>query len=101
MERKTNNNKNLTTSHAGLALYAKLWNRFKLPNIFDSVVPKHSGAPYSHIAQNLFFRNLIDANSMSALSDLDKQEYFLRENASLNRTTYGRNLKRSLIFYYY
>jgi len=91
---KNNLNKNFTTSHAGLAIYAKLWNKFNLPHIFDSLVPKHSGAKYSKIAQNLFSRNLIDANSMSALSDVDKQEYFLRKNASLNRTTYGRNLKR-------
>ena len=91
---KNNLNKNFTTSHAGLAIYTRLWNKFNLPHIFDSLVPKHSGASYSKIAQNLFSRNLIDANSMSALSDVDKQEYFLRKNASLNRTTYGRNLKR-------
>jgi len=91
---KNNLNKNFTTSHAGLAIYTRLWNKFNLPHIFDSLVPKHSGAKYSKIAQNLFSRNLIDANSMSALSDIDKQEYFLRKNTSLNRTTYGRNLKR-------
>lgn len=86
--------KNVTTSHAGLAIYATLWNKFSLSTFFDAAVPKHSGSPFSSIMQNLFFRNLIDANSMSAVSDADKQEYFLRQNASLDRTTYGRNLKK-------
>ena len=94
MQVKTIKDKNFTTSNAGLAIYAKLWDKFNLSQIFDSAVPKHSGEPYSAIMQNLFFRNLIDANSMSALSDADKQEYFLQENASLDRTTYGRNLKK-------
>jgi len=91
---KINNNKSFTTSFAGLEIYSKLWNKFKISNIFNLLVPKHSGAKYGKIMQNLFFRNLIDANSMSALSYIDKQEYFLKENIGLNRTTYGRNLKK-------
>ena len=94
MSVKTIKNKNVTTSFAGLAIYAKLWDKFGLSQLFDSAVPKHSGSLFSAIMQNLFFRNLIDANSMSALSDADKQEYFLQQNGSLNRTTYGRNLKQ-------
>jgi hypothetical protein len=92
-EIKTNKNKSFTT-FAGLEIYSKLWKKFKISSIFNSLVPKHSGAKYSKIIQNLFFRNLIDANSMSALSYIDKQEYFFNENISLNRTTYGRNLKK-------
>ena len=94
MKIKVIQNKNFTTSNAGLAIYAKLWDKFGLSQLFDSAMPKQSGNPYGAIMQNLFFRNLIDANSMSALSDADKQEYFLQQNASLDRTTYGRNLKK-------
>ncbi len=94
MANKTNLNKNFVTANAGLKIYDELWNKNDLPNIFDSVAPKQSGAPTSSIMQNLFFRNLIDANSMIALSEKDKTEYFLKKNASLDRTTYGRNLKK-------
>lgn len=91
---KTIKDKNVTTSFAGLAIYAKLWDKYNLSRLLDDIVKKQSGKPFSAIMQNLFFRGLIDANSMSALSEVDKQEYFLQENASLNRTTYGRNLKK-------
>lgn len=94
MKIKTIKDKNVTTSYAGLTIYTKLWNKFRLSQLFDSAVKKQSGRSFSAIMQNLFFRNLIDANSMSALSDADKQEYLLQKNASLNRTTYGRNLKK-------
>lgn len=94
MKTKKSKDKNVTTSYAGLAIYGKLWDKFNLSSLFDTAVPKHSGSPFSAIMQNLFFRNLIDANSMSALADTSKQEYFLLENASLDRTTYGRNLKK-------
>ena len=82
------------TGCAGLKIYEGLWGRYGVSQIFDSVVPKQSGAPTGKIMQNLFFRNLIDANSMAALSEKDKEEYFLQKNASLNRTTYGRNLNK-------
>ena len=94
MKTKIAQNINVTTSFAGLAIYAKLWDKYNLSQLFDSAVTKQSGKPFSSIMQNLFFRNLIDANSMSALSDLDKQEYFLQQNGSHDRTTYGRNLKK-------
>lgn len=94
MKTKKSQDKNFTTSYAGLSIYQKLWNKFDLSTFFDAAVPKHSGSPFSTIMQNLFFRNLIDANSMSALSDADQQEYFLQQNGSHNRTTYGRNLKK-------
>lgn len=94
MTRKKSQDKNFTTRYAGLSIYKKLWNKFNLSALFDSAVPKHSGSPFSAIMQNLFFRNLIDENSMSALSEADKQDYFLQQNASLDRTTYGRNLKK-------
>lgn len=84
----------VVTGYAGLKLYDELWNKYSLSQIFDSVVPKQSGASNSRIMQNLFFRNLIDANSMTALSEKDEEEYFLRKNASLDRTSYGRNLKK-------
>lgn len=93
MVKKTNSNKNFTTN-AGLKIYSELWNKHKLSNTFDSIAPKHSGAPTSRIMQNLFFRNLIDANSMVALSEKDKEEYFLQKNVSLDRTNYGRNLNK-------
>lgn len=93
MDIKTNANKNITTN-AGLKIYDSLWNRYDLSNNFDSVVPKHSGAKTSSIMQNLFFRNFIDADSMIALSEKDKEEYFLKKNASLDRTNYGRNLNK-------
>lgn len=91
---KHNKDKNFTTTNAGLKIYDDLWNKYNLSNIFDSTMPKHSGKPYSAIAHNLFNRNLIDANSMIALAEKDKEEYFLQKNASINRTSYGRNLKR-------
>lgn len=90
---KTINNKNFTT-FAGLLIYSELWNKYKISKNFDSLIPKNSGAKFSKIIQNLFFGKLIDANSMSALSYADKQEYFLKENISLDRTNYGRNLKK-------
>lgn len=94
MAKKTNLHKNLVTTNAGLQIYNSLWNKYWLPEIFDSVVPKNKGASTSKIMQNLFFRNLIDANSMVALSEKDKEEYFLQRNANLDRTNYGRNLKK-------
>lgn len=94
MVNKNSLNKNFTTSNAGLKIYADLWDKYGLSGIFDSVVKKYSGPRYSQIAQNLFFRLLVDANSMVALSEKDNQEYFLQQNACLDRTTYGRNLKR-------
>ena len=93
MTNKTNENKNFTTN-AGLKIYDDLWNKHYLSSIFDSVAPKHSGAPTSKIMQNLFFRNFIDANSMVALSEKDKEEYFLQKNVNLDRTNYGRNLNK-------
>jgi len=85
---------NFTTTNAGLYLYDKLWDKYGLTKTFDSAVPKHSGKPYSGIAHNLFNRNLIDANSMAALAEKDKEEYFLAKNAKLHRTSYGRNLEK-------
>ncbi|MBU0479130.1 transposase [bacterium] len=93
METKLSINKNFTTS-AGLYIYENLWDKYELNKIFDHVAPKHSGAPTSKIMQNLFFRNFIDANSMVALSEKDKEEYFLQKNASIDRTNYGRNLNK-------
>lgn len=93
MKIKKSNNKNFT-SNAGLKIYGGLWDRYDLGNIFDSVAPKHSGAATSSIMQNLLFRNLIDANSMAALAEKDKEEYFLQKNVSLDRTNYGRNLNK-------
>lgn len=94
MNIKHNEDKNFTTTNAGLKIYDDLWNKYELQSIFDTVVPKHSGAPTSKIMQNLFFRNFVDANSIIALSEKDKEEYFLQNNASLHRTTYGRNLNK-------
>lgn len=94
MFKKINLVKNFVTGNAGLKLYDDLWNRYGVSQIFDSVVPKQSGASVGGIMQNLFFRNLIDANSMVALSEKDKEEYFLQKNASLDRTSYGRNLNK-------
>jgi len=85
---------NFTTTNAGLYLYDQLWDKYGLTKTFDSAVPKHSGKPYSGIAHNLFNRNLIDANSMAALAEKDKEEYFLAKNAKLHRTSYGRNLEK-------
>ncbi len=85
---------NFTTTNAGLHIYDKLWDKYDLDKIFDSTLSKHSGKDYSKIAHNLFNRNLIDANSMAALAEKDKEEYFLARNAKLHRTTYGRNLER-------
>jgi len=85
---------NLITANAGLKIYSDLWNKHSLPQIFDSIAPKHSGAPTSSIMQNLFLRNFMDANSMAALSEKDKEEYFLKKNVSLHRTSYGRNLEK-------
>lgn len=93
MKYRTNKNKSFTT-FAGLAIYAKLWNKYEISKNFDSLVSKNSGAKYSKIMQNILFGKLIDANSMSALSYVDKQEYFFKENVGLNRTTYGRNIKK-------
>lgn len=89
---KQNTNKNFTT-FAGLKIYQDLWDKYGLQAIFDSI-PKQSGKPTSKIIQNLFFRNLIDANSLTALSEKDKEEFFLIKNSSLHRTSYGRNLKK-------
>jgi hypothetical protein len=83
---------NFTTTNAGLHIYDKLWDRHELDNIFNSTVPKHSGKEYSKIAHNLVNRLLVDANSMTALAEKDKEEYFLAKNAQLHRTSYGRNL---------
>lgn len=94
MVKKNNSNKNFITTNAGLYVYDKLWNKYQLDDTIDSVVPKHSGKPYSKIAHNLLNRSLIDANSMAALAEKDKEEYFLSKNAKLHRTTYGRNLKK-------
>lgn len=94
MNKENNKDINLTTTNAGLKIYGDLWNKHNLSRIFDSVAPKHSGAPTSKIMQNLFFRNFMDANSMSALSEKDKEEYFLKNNISLHRTSYGRNLEK-------
>jgi len=91
---KYNKDINLITTNAGLKIFDDLWHKHNLPSIFDSVAPKHSGAPISSIMQNLFFRNFIDANSMVALSEKDKEEYFLKKNVSLHRTNYGRNLEK-------
>jgi len=85
---------NFTTTNAGLYIYDKLWDKYGLTKTFDSAVPKRSGRPYSSIAHNLFNRNLMDANSMAALAEKDKEEYFLSKNAKLHRTSYGRNLER-------
>lgn len=82
-----------TTTNAGLKIYGQLWDKYNLSPTFNSVAPKHSGAPTSNVMQNLFFRNFMDANSMTALAEKDKEEYFLTKNAKLDRTTYGRNLK--------
>lgn len=82
------------TSCAGLKIYDDLWEKHDLSQTFDNVIPKQSGASISKIMQNLFFRNLIDANSMVALAEKDKEEYFLSKNAKLHRTSYGRNLKK-------
>jgi uncharacterized membrane protein YhdT len=82
------------TTNAGLHLYCELWKKFDIGSIIDDVKPKQSGSSNSEILQNLAFRGLIDANSMVALSEKDKEEYFLVQNASLDRTTYGRALKR-------
>lgn len=94
MNLKQDKNINLITTNAGLYLYDMLWAKHDLDRNFDSVVPKHSGQPYSKIAHNLLNRNLIDANPMAALAEKDKEEYFLAKNAKLDRTTYGRNLNR-------
>lgn len=85
---------NFTTTNAGLSIYDKLWDKYDLHKIFDLLVPKQSGKSYSKIAHNLFNRNLIDANSMSALAEKDKEEYFLAKNVKLHRTSYGRNLRK-------
>lgn len=94
MSIKHNKDINFITTNAGLKIYKNLWDKHNLSFIFDSVAPKHSGAPTSSIMQNLFFRNFMDANSMAALSEKDKEEYFLKKNASLDRTNYGRNLNK-------
>ena len=94
MSNKTNTNKNFITTNAGLKIFGDLWNKYNISQIFNSIIPKHSGAPISKIMQNLFFRNFTDDNSMVALNEKDKEEYFLQKNASLHRTTYGRNLNR-------
>jgi len=94
MINKTRTDIKVITTNAGLKIYSGLWDKHNLSYIFDSVAPKHSGAPTSKIMQNLFFRNLIDANSMAALSEKDKEEYFLKKNVSLNRTSYSRNLSK-------
>lgn len=94
MSIKHNKNIKFITSYAGLKIYGDLWCRYNLSEIFDIVVPKQSGAPTSKIMQNLFFRNFIDANSMVSLSEKDKEEYFLQNNVSLDRTNYGRNLNK-------
>ena len=54
MRIKQDNNKNFTTSYAGLAIYKKLWNKFELSKLFDDAVLKHSGSSFSAIMQNLF-----------------------------------------------
>lgn len=82
------------TGYAGLKLYDELWDKYDLSENFDSAVSKQSGKPYSNIIHNLFNRNLIDANSMVALAEKDKEEYFLAKNAKLHRTSYGRNLNK-------
>ena len=84
----------VVTSNAGLKLYDDLWAKHDLSQTFDNIVPKQSGASTGNIMQNLFFRNLIDANSMVSLAEKDKEEYFLAKNAKLHRTSYGRNLKK-------
>jgi|GEM_PF-5100005 len=91
---KTFTDKNLSTSNAGLKIYKRLWEKYGLEGIIDRVQPKHSGAAYSAILQNLLFRTLIDADSMKALSEKDKEDFFLEDNASLDRTTYSRNLNK-------
>lgn len=93
MENKDLNNINFTGC-AGLRLYDKLWDKYDLSKSFDSAVSKQSGKPYSNIIHNLFNRNLIDASSMAALAEKDKEEYFLAKNAKLHRTSYGRNLNK-------
>jgi len=93
MKDKAWDNKSFTAA-AGLHIYDRLWDQYQLDSIIDCAVPKHSGKPYSSIVHNLFNRNLIDADSMVALAEKDKEEYFLAKNAALHRTTYGRNLKR-------
>ena len=82
------------TGYAGLKIYDELWDKYDLNKGFDSVVSKQSGKPYNSIIHNLFNRNLIDANSMAALAEKDKEEYFLAKNAKLHRTSYGRNLNK-------
>lgn len=82
------------TVNAGLKLYGDLWDKYDLSQTFGNVVPKQSGASIGKIMQNLFFRNLIDANSMVALAEKDKEEYFLAKNVKLHRTSYGRNLNK-------
>lgn len=91
---KHNKNIKFITTNAGLKIYCNLWDKHNLSRIFDSVAPKHSGAPTSKIMQNLFYRLFIDANSMAALSEKDKEEYFLKKNVNLHRTSYGRNLEK-------
>ena len=71
---KENKDISFTTTNAGLYLYDNLWVKYDLNKTFDSVIPKQSGKPYSNIAHNLLNRNLIDANSMTALAEKDKEE---------------------------
>lgn len=93
MGSKDLNNINFTGC-AGLKLYDELWDKYDLSKSFDSAVSKQSGKPYSNIIHNLFNRNLIDASSIAALAEKDKEEYFLAKNAKLHRTSYGRNLNK-------
>jgi hypothetical protein len=92
----TNHDKNLTdtTSYAGLKIYEDLWEKYNISRIIDLTYHKQSGKPLSAILKNLFFRLLAEANSLNALSEIDKQDYFFHKNVSLHRTNYGRNMDK-------
>lgn len=91
-----NYDKKLTniTSYAGLKIYEDLWERYNVSRIIDLTSHKHSGKPLSAILKNLLFRLLAETNSLNALSEIDKQDYFFHKNASLHRTSYSRNLDK-------
>ena len=94
MNIKTSQDKNLAnvTSYAGLRIYEDLWEKYNISRIIDSTFHKQSGKPLSSILKNIFFGSLTDANSLNALSEIDKHDYFFNKNASLHRTNYSRNL---------
>lgn len=82
------------TSNGGLQLFNIFWDQLQISSIIDNKVSKHSGVAHSSIIKNLTVGKMLGYSSLTELSDETKKEFFLSENANIDRTNYSRNMNK-------